>query len=213
MLFSSRACSNRRSILEPGRGGRWGSGDGSTGGSTGGNTSANSSCGGDVPSVRGAQRSDAVPTDARPAQALPEPPARPALRPASQGRSPPGLPLGPPSFFPSRRPERLQLSSASGVRSPWSPCFRPCSCVRWLHLGWWSLRPPKCIFQSGQGARSRCSYSSGGSRRISLALVHSLPGHHVESLRPVLQNYFHLAPRARRGGRGGSRFEENFSPC
>lgn len=127
MLFSSRACSNRRSILEPGRGGRRGSGDGSTGGSTGRSTSANSGGGGggDVPSARGARRSDAVPTDSRPARAPPEPPARPALRPASQGRSPRGLPrtgrpllsLATPRTPAVERRERGQESSVAQLLS------------------------------------------------------------------------------------------------
>lgn len=82
VLFSSRACSNRWSILEPGRGGRRGSGDGGTGESS---SVRSSGGGGGVPSARGTRRSDAVSTGARPARAPPEPPARPALRSESQG--------------------------------------------------------------------------------------------------------------------------------
>ncbi|MEJ1278809.1 jagged 1 [Cricetulus griseus] len=68
---------------EPGHGGRGGSGDGSLGGNT--SASGGGGGGGGVRSARGARRSDAVPTDARPARAPPEPSARPALCPASQG--------------------------------------------------------------------------------------------------------------------------------
>lgn len=135
MLFSSRACSNPRSILEPGRGSRGGSGDGSLGGST---SASGGGGGGGVRSARGARRSDAVPTDARPARAPPEPSARPALCPASQGRSLSRSSSPHSSPFPRGVLDAGGCGSQSRLPSPWAPCS-PTLGLQWV----WERRLPR----------------------------------------------------------------------
>lgn len=111
---------------------------------------------------------------------------------------------GPPSPSPRGSPRRLRLSVWSGLRSP--GLRLPPGPLRPVGCPWTRGTPglPNVPSRLGRTRVRAAPVPRGPSCRIVPTLEPLKPGNRVESLHPVLQNEFHLAPRARRGGRGGS---------